>query len=115
MANLDPKSGQETIDLIDKIHKEVGATIEHAWKSSFYRPVDRILLSQCDGELLFNGSPGELLSSTLLLENDSRTSICDLFAVRLGFDTRSVQNRLDATYLTLLLPDRVLKDKRQFE
>ena len=58
LANLDPKSGQETIDLIDKIHKEVGATtilIEHRLEDVLYRPVDRILLVN-DGQLLFNGS-----------------------------------------------------------
>lgn len=40
--NLDPKSGQETIDLIDKIHKEVGATtiiIEHRLEDVLYRPL----------------------------------------------------------------------------
>ena len=117
LANLDPKSGQETIDLIDKIHKEVGATtiiIEHRLEDVLYRPVDRILLVN-DGELLFNGSPDVLLSSTLLLENGIREPLYVTVLRQLGFDTRSAQNlsQLDALDLSdLALPDRVLKDKR---
>ena len=117
LANLDPKSGQETIDLIDKIHKEVGATtiiIEHRLEDVLYRPVDRILLVN-DGELLFNGSPDELLSSTLLLENGIREPLYVTVLRQLGFDIRSAQNlsQLDALDLSdLALPDRVLKDKR---
>ena len=117
LANLDPKSGQETIDLIDKIHKEVGATtiiIEHRLEDVLYRPVDRILLVN-DGTLLFNGSPDELLSSALLLENGIREPLYVTVLRQLGFDTRDVQNlsQLDALDLSdLVLPDRVLKDKR---
>ena len=117
LANLDPKSGQETIDLIDKIHKEEGATtiiIEHRLEDVLYRPVDRILLVN-DGTLLFNGSPDELLSSALLLENGIREPLYVTVLRQLGFDTRSAQNlsQLDALDLSdLVLPDRVLKDKR---
>lgn len=117
LANLDPKSGQETIDLIDKIHKEVGATtiiIEHRLEDVLYRPVDRILLVN-DGTILFNGSPDELLSSTLLLENGIREPLYVTVLRQLGFDTRDAQNlsQLDALDLSdLVLPDRVLKDKR---
>ena len=117
LANLDPKSGQETIDLIDKIHKEVGATtiiIEHRLEDVLYRPVDRILLVN-EGELIFNGSPDELLSSTLLLENGIREPLYVTVLRQLGFDTRDAQNlsQLDALDLSdLVLPDRVLKDKR---
>ena len=117
LANLDPKSGQETIDLIDKIHKEEGATtiiIEHRLEDVLYRPVDRILLVN-EGELLFNGSPDKLLSSKLLLENGIREPLYVTVLRQLGFDTRDVQNlsQLDALDLSdLVLPDRVLKDKR---
>ena len=117
LANLDPKSGQETIDLIDKIHKEVGATtiiIEHRLEDVLYRSVDRILLVN-DGELLFNGSSDVLLSSTLLLENGIREPLYVTVLRQLGFDTRSAQNlsQLDALDLSdLALPDRVLKAKK---
>ena len=117
LANLDPKSGQETIDLIDKIHKEVGATtiiIEHRLEDVLYRPVDRILLVN-EGELLFNGSPDELLSSKLLLENGIREPLYVTVLRQLGFDTTRAQNlsQLDALDLSGLgIPDSVLKDKR---
>ena len=117
LANLDPKSGQETIDLIDKIHKEVGATtilIEHRLEDVLYRPVDRILLVN-DGQLLFNGSPDELLSSTLLLENGIREPLYVTVLRQLGFDTTRAQNlsQLDALDLSGLgIPGSVLKDKR---
>ena len=71
-----------------------------------------------DGELLFNGSPDELLSSTLLLENGIREPLYVTVLRQLGFDTRRAQNlsQLDDLDLSdLALPDRVLKDKkRQF-
>ena len=117
LANLDPKSGQDTIDLIDRIHEEVGATtiiIEHRLEDVLYRPVDRVLLVN-DGELLFNGSPDELLSSALLLENGIREPLYVTVLRQLGFDTKSAQklSRLDTLDLSdLSLPDRVLKDKR---
>ena len=117
LANLDPKSGQETIDLIDKIHKEVGATtilIEHRLEDVLYRPVDRILLVN-DGQLLFNGSPDELLSSTLLLENGIREPLYVTVLRQLGFDITRAQNlsQLDALDLSGLgIPGSVLKDKR---
>ena len=118
LANLDPKSGQETINLINKIHKEVGATtiiIEHRLEDVLYRPVDRILLVN-DGTLLFNGSPDELLSSTLLLENGIREPLYLTVLRQLGFDTTRAQNlsQLDALDLSGLgLPDRVLRDKTE--
>ena len=118
LANLDPKSGQGTIDLIDKIHEEVGATtiiIEHRLEDVLYRPVDRILLVN-DGELLFNGSPDELLSSTLLLENGIREPLYVTVLRQLGFDTTRAQNlsQLDALDLSGLdIPDSVLRDKTE--
>ena len=118
LANLDPRSGQETINLIDKIHEEVGATtiiIEHRLEDVLYRPVDRILLVN-DGTLLFNGSPDELLSSTLLLENGIREPLYLTVLRQLGFDTTRAQNlsQLDALDLSGLgLPDRVLRDKTE--
>ena len=118
LANLDPKSGQETINLIDKIHNEVGATtiiIEHRLEDVLYRPVDRILLVN-KGELLFNGRPDELLSSTLLLENGIRDPLYLTVLRQLGFDTTRAQklSQLDALDLSGLgIPDRVLRDKTE--
>lgn len=114
LANLDPKSGQETIALIDKIHKEVGATtiiIEHRLEDVLYRPVDRVLLVN-DGKLLFNGSPGELLSTTLLLDNGIREPLYVTVLRQLGFNTKSAEqlSQLETLDLSgLSLPDRTRK------
>lgn len=114
LANLDPKSGQETIALIDKIHKEVGATtiiIEHRLEDVLYRPVDRVLLVN-DGKLLFNGSPDELLSTTLLLDNGIREPLYVTVLRQLGFNTKSAEqlSQLETLDLSgLSLPDRTRK------
>lgn len=114
LANLDPKSGQETIALIDKIHKEVGATtiiIEHRLEDVLYRPVDRVLLVN-DGKLLFNGSPDELLSTTLLLDNGIREPLYVTVLRQLGFNTKSAEqlSQLETLDLSgLSFPDRTRK------
>ncbi|MBY4990550.1 ABC transporter ATP-binding protein [Streptococcus suis] len=74
LANLDPKSGQDTIDLIDRLHKQEGTTtiiIEHRLEDVLYRQVDRVVLIN-DGRILFNGGPDELLRTSLLQENGIR-------------------------------------------
>ena len=74
LANLDPKSGQDIIELIDQIHKEEGTTtliIEHRLEDVLHRPVDRIVLIN-DGRILFNGSPDQLLETDLLTQNGIR-------------------------------------------
>ena len=68
LANLDPKSGQDAIDLIDQIHKEAGTTtiiIEHRLEDVLYRSVDRLVLVN-DGRILFDDHPDLLLKTTLL-------------------------------------------------
>ncbi|MDW8765248.1 ABC transporter ATP-binding protein [Streptococcus suis] len=74
LANLDPKSGQDTIDLIDRLHKQEGTTtiiIEHRLEDVLYRQVDRVVLIN-DGRILFNGGPNDLLRTSLLQENGIR-------------------------------------------
>ncbi|HFI0695982.1 TPA: ABC transporter ATP-binding protein [Streptococcus suis] len=74
LANLDPKSGQDTIDLIDRLHAQEGTTtiiIEHRLEDVLYRQVDRIVLIN-EGRMLFNGHPDRLLQTSLLKENGIR-------------------------------------------
>ncbi|HEM3589363.1 ABC transporter ATP-binding protein [Streptococcus suis] len=74
LANLDPKSGQDTIDLIDRLHKQEGTTtiiIEHRLEDVLYRQVDRVVLIN-DGRILFNGGPDDLLRTSLLQANGIR-------------------------------------------
>ena len=88
LANLDPKSGQDIIDLIDQIHEEQGTTtiiIEHRLEDVLYRPIDRVILIN-QGQVLFNGSPDELLRTTLLAENGIREPLYLTTLRQLGRD-----------------------------
>ena len=87
LANLDPKSGQDTIELIDQIHAEAGTTtivIEHRLEDVLYRSIDRIVLIN-DGQILFNGSPDDLLHTQLLAENGIREPLYLTTLRQLGF------------------------------
>ncbi|BBD42909.1 ABC transporter ATP-binding protein [Streptococcus anginosus] len=87
LANLDPKSGQDTIELIDQIHTEAGTTtivIEHRLEDVLYRSIDRIILIN-DGQILFNGSPDNLLHTQLLAENGIREPLYLTTLRQLGF------------------------------
>ena len=87
LANLDPKSGQDTIELIDQIHTEAGTTtivIEHRLEDVLYRSIDRIVLIN-DGQILFNGSPDDLLHTQLLAENGIREPLYLTTLRQLGF------------------------------
>lgn len=88
LANLDPKSGQDIIDLINQIHEEQGTTtiiIEHRLEDVLYRPIDRVILIN-QGQVLFNGSPDELLRTTLLAENGIREPLYLTTLRQLGQD-----------------------------
>lgn len=88
LANLDPKSGQDIIELIDHIHKEEGTTtliIEHRLEDVLHRPVDRIVLIN-DGRILFNGSPNQLLATDLLTQNGIREPLYLTTLRQLGVD-----------------------------
>lgn len=104
LANLDPKSGQDIIDLIDQIHEEQGTTtiiIEHRLEDVLYRPVDRVILIN-QGQVLFNGSPDELLKTTLLAENGIREPLYLTTLRQLGQDIDQLEHldRLEDIELT---------------
>ena len=104
LANLDPKSGQDIIDLIDQIHEEQGTTtiiIEHRLEDVLYRPVDRVILIN-QGQVLFNGRPDELLKTTLLAENGIREPLYLTTLRQLGQDIDQLEHldRLEDIELT---------------
>ena len=116
LANLDPKSGQDTIDLIDQIHKEAGTTtiiIEHRLEDVLYRAVDRVVLVN-NGQILFNGSPDDLLKTQLLAENGIREPLYITTLRQLGFDVASVSSlsdldNMDLSGLSVSLPSLTLE------
>lgn len=116
LANLDPKSGQDTIDLIDRIHREAATTtiiIEHRLEDVLYRPVDRVVLVN-DGEILFNGAPDDLLKTELLAENGIREPLYITALRQLGFDVASTTHLADLTKLELTeLSQRLTEQKAE--
>lgn len=74
LANLDPATGKQAIELIDEIQKKTDTTvliIEHRLEDVLWRNVDRIVLVN-GGTILADLRPDELLSGSLLAENGIR-------------------------------------------
>ena len=68
LANLDPATGKQAIELIDTIQQKTDTTvliIEHRLEDVLWRSVDRIVLVN-DGRILADLHPDELLSGSLL-------------------------------------------------
>ena len=74
LANLDPATGKQAIELIDTIQQKTDTTvliIEHRLEDVLWRNVDRIVLVN-EGRILADLCPDELLSGSLLAENGIR-------------------------------------------
>ncbi|MDR0690291.1 MAG: ABC transporter ATP-binding protein [Spirochaetaceae bacterium] len=74
LANLDPATGKEVIELIDKLHRETGKTIlivEHRLEDVLHRPVDRIVVID-QGRIIADLPPGELLAADILRKTGIR-------------------------------------------
>ena len=74
LANLDPATGKQAIELIDTIQQKTDTTvliIEHRLEDVLWRNVDRIVLVN-EGCILADMRPDDLLSGSLLAENGIR-------------------------------------------
>ena len=74
LANLDPATGKQAIELIDQIAESTGAAviiIEHRLEDVLHRHVDRIVLMS-EGRIVSDSSADELLSSSLLKDHGIR-------------------------------------------
>ena len=74
LANLDPATGKQTMELIDAVQKKTDTTvliIEHRLEDVLWRSVDRIILMG-EGRILADLHPDELLSTDLLAKNGIR-------------------------------------------
>ncbi len=74
LANLDPATGKQAIELIDDIHKKTGATIiiiEHRIEDVLHRDVDRVVLVS-EGRIAADLHPSELLCGDLLAKTGLR-------------------------------------------
>ncbi|ALM27297.1 ABC transporter ATP-binding protein [Bacillus altitudinis] len=68
LASLDPATGKEVIDLIDRLQKETKKTVvmvEHRLEDVLFRHVDRIIVVN-DGTIAADMTPDELLASNVL-------------------------------------------------
>lgn len=65
LASLDPQTSENIVELIDSIKNKTIIIIEHRLEEILKLNLDRIVLLD-KGEICFNGSPNELLSSDLL-------------------------------------------------
>ena len=74
LANLDPATGKQAIELIDSIQKRTGAAviiIEHRLEDVLHRYVDRVVLMS-GGSIIADESADRLLSGGLLRDNGIR-------------------------------------------
>ncbi|WP_086313912.1 ABC transporter ATP-binding protein [Enterococcus sp. 7F3_DIV0205] len=74
LANLDPKTGKETIALIEEIHQKTKTTIliiEHRLEDVLYRSVDRVIVFN-EGRIVADLPADELLKTNILTEHGIR-------------------------------------------
>ncbi len=109
LANLDPATGKQAIELIDEIHKsadtENAATIiiiEHRLEDVLHCDVDRIILMD-EGRIVADFPPNVLLSSNLLEKHGIREPLY-LTALKYGGVAVS-EDKLPQYVETMLLSD----------
>ncbi|MTD42392.1 ATP-binding cassette domain-containing protein [Erwinia sp. CPCC 100877] len=94
LANLDPKTGKETIALIDDIHQKTQTTviiIEHRSEDVLYRSVDRVIVFN-DGRIVADLPADELLKTNILTEQGIREPLYVTAMKYAGVDLTSVKN-----------------------
>jgi energy-coupling factor transport system ATP-binding protein len=101
LANLDPATGKDAIELIDELHKKTGKTIlivEHRLEDVLHRPVDRIVVID-KGRIIADKKPAELLASGLLKETGIREP---LYLSALAYSGITVDSRMTPENLETL-------------
>lgn len=108
LANLDPATGENTIELIDEISKNGEKTvliIEHRLEDVLHRHVDRIILFR-DGSIIKDCSPDELLAGDLLLKTGIREPLYLTACKYAGIEIREEDNPGYIEELTLSDEDK---------
>ena len=99
LANLDPASGKEIMQLINDIHEKTNKTIiivEHRIEDVLEQPFDKVIVIN-KGEVQGFGTPDEILKSDLLKNNGLREPLY-LEAMKLaGCDISKSENLKDLT------------------
>lgn len=116
LANLDPATGKQTIELIDEIQKETDTTvviIEHRLEDVLWRDVDRIILVS-EGRILADLHPDELLATDLLADNGIREPLY-LTAMRYAGITLTPEKKPSHADRVALPEDDVKQLKQWFQ
>ena len=93
LANLDPASGQATIDLIDDLHRQEDVTVvivEHRLEEVLTKPVDQVIVIN-DGQIVADLPPAELLRSDLLMNSGIREPLYVTALKYAGIDLNEVK------------------------
>ena len=114
LANLDPATGKQAIDLIDKIQKRTGCAviiIEHRVEDVLYRYVDRMVVME-KGRIIMDANPDEVLSSDVLKKAGIREP---LYVTALKYAEVDITPKKKPAYIdTLMLADEDKAKNRSF-
>ncbi len=107
LANLDPATGKQAIEIIHDIHEESQKTIiiiEHRLEDVLHRHIDRIIVMD-DGRITADMNPHELISSEIL----SNTGIREpLYVTALKYSGVDIKPKILPGYIeTLALNDKM--------
>ena len=94
LANLDPKTGKSTIELIDDIQRKTNTTvviIEHRLEDVLWKHVDRIIMVD-NGGIVCDLKPNNLLSSDILAQHGIREPLYLTACKYAGVDIVSNKN-----------------------
>ncbi|MCI3924680.1 ABC transporter ATP-binding protein [Paenibacillus sp. TRM 82003] len=110
LASLDPRTGQEAVELIDRLHRETGKTVvivEHRIEEVLHCPVDRIILI-VEGRVAADAAPEVLLRSGKLRDVGLREPLHATALAYAGVQPRP-ELRLSSLDDCALEPDDVAK------
>lgn len=103
LANLDPQAAFESLQLLSRLHEETGSTliiIEHRLEEILELSLDRIILME-NGQISFDGSPNQLLASSLLTRAGIREPLYLTVLRELGMELSADQPLDNLTALEL--------------
>ncbi|MEN8240529.1 MAG: ABC transporter ATP-binding protein [Chloroflexota bacterium] len=101
LANLDPATGKNAMELIDRVHKDSGKTvviIEHRIEDVLHRDVDRIILID-EGEIIADMGPHEMIASDLFARYGIREP---LYVTLLKYAGVTITPEMQPGYITTI-------------
>lgn len=114
LANLDPATGKQTIELIDQIQKETLATviiIEHRLEDVLHCKVDRIVLMS-EGRIIADTTPDDLLYTNILRDVGIREP---LYLTALRYASIEIKKDMEVAYInTLKVTDYEIERVKSF-